>query len=371
MKIIDHTPFFNNDTGEIKFLDRLNATMKFGTGWIKEAEAQKQIMTVLGGVLDRSFTLMRNVTPPGLDANFPLILVGPTGVYVMYVTPITGIFRAKGDQWGTISGNSFKNEKPNLLTRTETMARAIQVFLQRQGYTMITSVEAILLCADPSVHVDSIRPIIRVVMRDALERFAVSITQARGILSPESVQDVIRHIMVPPKPVEPKPVEMLDAAGPGMFSAEPEDNTPFPTFDLPEAPTPALSSEPAPLPFSEKEVSSFKDESAPFPSLDMQPLSFGSDAGPLHDPGMQPLSFGNDFSPLPDAGMQPLSFGAEAAPVPDIASPASVGNSSRQKFNQKQWIFLIGMLVIWCLLIAVFIFLVIKDQGSILRSLLP
>ncbi len=139
MKIIDQTPFYNNETGEISFLDRGKAIMKFGTGWIKEVEAQKEVIAVLGKVLDKNYTLLRNVTPPGLEASFPFILVGPTGVFVMYVTPLTGMFRAKGDQWGTISGNTFKNEKPNLLTRTERMARAIQVFLQRQGYSEITS----------------------------------------------------------------------------------------------------------------------------------------------------------------------------------------------------------------------------------------
>jgi len=244
MKIIDHTPFYNNETGEISFLDRLKAIMKFGTFWIKEVEAQKQIITVLGSVIDRNFTLLRNVTPPGLEANIPLILVGPTGVFVMYVTPLTGMFRAKGDQWGTISGNTFKNEQPNLMTRTEHMARAIQVFLQRQGYTVITSVEAILLCSDPTVHVDSIRPIIRVVMRDALERFAVSVTQARSMLSPESVQDIIQRILNPPKPVTPQPDETLPKASPDKPAPALVENPPLPALVLPESQAPVWSDEP-------------------------------------------------------------------------------------------------------------------------------
>src|SRR5450759_4626018 len=140
MKIIDQTPFFNNETGEISFLDRGKAMLKYGASWFKEVEAQKQVLTVLDNVLDRNYTLLRNVSPPGLETSFHFILVGPAGVFVMYVTPLTGIFRAKGDQWGTISGNAFKNEKPNLMTRTERMARAVQVFLRRQGYAEITSV---------------------------------------------------------------------------------------------------------------------------------------------------------------------------------------------------------------------------------------
>jgi hypothetical protein len=256
MKIIDQTPFYNNETGEISFLDRGKAMMKFGANWIKEVEAQKEVISVLEKVLDRSYTLLRNVTPPGLEATFPLILVGPAGIFVMYVTPQTGIFRAKGDQWGTISGNTFKNEKPNLLTRTETMARAIQVYLIRQGSSDMTLVEAILLCSDPSVHVDSIRPIIRVVMRDALERFAISIMQARVLLSPESVQNVIARILNPPKPARPEPAEIPAAAVPETPASVRAEDSFVPAFVLPESQAPALSTESSALPIAGTEVQS-------------------------------------------------------------------------------------------------------------------
>ena len=257
----------------------------------------------MGKVLDRNYTLLRNVTPPGLEASFPFILVGPAGVFVMYVTALTGMFRAKGDQWGTITGNAFRNERPNLLTRTERMARAIQVFLQRQGYSEIISVDAVLLCSDPSVHVDSIRPIIRIVMRDALERFAISIMQARVALRPESVQDVIERILNPPKPAPPQPAETLAVASPETLASAQAEDPYVPAFALPESQAPAWSNEPAPLPIS---------------------------------------------------GTQARSQ------VP-----------RRKGLNKKQWAFLIVMLVIWCLLITAFLFLVIKDQRSFLLSLLP
>ncbi|MRR10450.1 hypothetical protein EG831_10345, partial [bacterium] len=205
MKIIDQTPFYK-ESGELSLIDRGKAILEYGTTWMKEVEAQRAILPVLDKTLDKNFTLLRNVPLPELDMSIPFILVGPTGVYVMYVTHLTGMFRAKGDAWGTIVGNTYKEEKPNLLIRTERMARAVQVYLQRQGFDMMLNVEAILLCADPSVHVDSLRPIIRVVMRDALERLAVSISQARVVLSPEAIQKVVNGILSPPKPEEEQPV---------------------------------------------------------------------------------------------------------------------------------------------------------------------
>jgi hypothetical protein len=160
----------------------------------------------------------------------------------MYVTPSKGMFRAKGDEWGSVVGNSFKPEKPNLLIRTQRMAEAVQVYLQRQGYNEITNVEAILLCSDPSVTVDSLRPIIRVVMSDALERLAVSIAQAMVILRPEMAYNIAKRLTTPAAPAEaaaeqptqvnPEPVQQVD------------DNPYVPSFALPESDTPRQAETP-------------------------------------------------------------------------------------------------------------------------------
>jgi hypothetical protein len=250
MKIIDQTPFFNHETNGISLIDRGKAIVKYGSSWIKEVEAQNLVISVLDQMLDKNYTLLRNVSPLGLEASIPFILVGPAGVFVMYVTPLTGIYRAKGDQWGTISGNAFKNEKPNLLTRTEHMARAIQVFLQRQGYLELTIVEAILLCSDPSFHVDSIRPIIRVVLRDALERFAISILQARVVLSQESIRDVIERILNPPQPEAPQPVEDITTTNPEPLAPAKIEEPYIPAFAFPESLPISGNSELSPKPIN-------------------------------------------------------------------------------------------------------------------------
>ena len=308
MNIIDQTPYFNKETGEISLIDRGKAIMNFGADWIKEVEAQKQVMAILAKVLDRNYTLLRNVIPAGVGANFPFILVGPTGVIVMVATPLTGMFRAKGDQWGTVIGNNFKVEKNNLLKRTERMARAIQVYLQRQGASSITTVEAVLLCVDPACYVDSIRPIIRVVMRDALERFAISLTQARQVLNSSSVQQMIDWILNTPKPVATQPAQADTPLNvPGAFIPAFVDEPQIPESVPPELPPTAPVGEAAPLPV----------------------------AAPL------------------------LSVAPESAP-PVIAQRTS---------NGKRWVLVIGMVVIWLLLIAVFLFLVLKDQWSVIMSL--
>jgi hypothetical protein len=253
MRIIDQTPLYG-ENGELSLVDRGKAIMQFGPGWIKEMEAQKTIMSIFEKVLDKNFTLLRNVMPAGLDVRIPFILVGPTGVYVMYVAKLKGMYRAKGDEWSSVTGNAYKPEKPNLLIRTQRMAEAIQVYLQRQGYTEITSAEAILLCSDPSVTVDSLRPIIRVVMSDALERLAVSIAQARVIISPETAYNIVKRIL---KPVTHETEEQPAATPvPETPAAEGTENPYVPNFALPPSEARQAGSEPSPLPLSQMDEAS-------------------------------------------------------------------------------------------------------------------
>jgi len=299
MKIVDQTPFYK-ENGELSILDRGRAIMQFGPGWFKQIEAQKSVITVLKKALDKNFTLLCNIIPPGLDARIPLILVGPTGVYVMSVTPKIGMFRARGDQWGTVSGNSLRPENPNLLILTDKMARAIQIYLQRQGYADLNNVEAVLLCSDPATNVDSMRPIIRVIMRDTLERFAVSIGQARIVLTPEAAFDVVNRLLNPPPPPPSKPVDAASTTRDAVAPAQAGE--PFvPAFAIPGSAA----------------------ESA-------------SPAAPA--------------SPFPD--------GSRLAPVPAVSNPRA-----RFHLTRNQILLLVGMAIIWCLIMAVIAFLIARNMN--------
>lgn len=262
MKIIDKTPFVS-ENGEISVMDRAKATLKFGTSWYPEIQAQQQVLPILSQTLDRNYTLLRNITPPGMGASIPFILVGPPGVFVMYVTHLRGVFRAKGDQLGTISGNTFKPVTPNLLNVTARMARAVQLYLKRQGFEDV-NVEAVLLCADPGMHVDSQRPIVRVVLRDALERFLISLAQGRIVLTPERAARLVERL------VNPRPPQTAEA--PAMPAEQAASEDPYvPAFALPDAESPAettadwlnrLSAEEAPRQ-APPPVSSLLEEAAP------------------------------------------------------------------------------------------------------------
>jgi hypothetical protein len=403
VKIIDRTPFYN-ERGGISFADRTRAILKFGKSWLDEMETQKSVLPLFEKYLDRKYTLLRNVTLPGLEASIPFILVGPAGIYVSYVTDMAGMYRAKGDQWGTISANTLKPEKINLVTRTEQLARAVQLYLQREGKLDIPGVETALICTNPSIHVDSVRPIIRVVLRDALERFIISISETTPVMGQDMVIKVVDFITNPilrqtPEisPVVEKALGSPDNEIPAISTITPSsapsldaspakvnqvsssaDQQPAEIFitDIPQQKIDDPSSELAstdnsPLEFDPLDPSHLLDASSPleqeFPSPVNDPTtpstawpapaSLSADIDP--QPGMIPLQ--SEISPEPYSSPLPESLFPGFVQKPIVPEPQKPLSIIRKPVSVKQWIILAAMALIWIILVGILLFFIVKD----------
>jgi hypothetical protein len=221
MKVIDKTPY-QNENGQFGPLQRLQAIMEHGMSWQSELEAQKTVIAQLDRVLEKGFTLIRNLNLENSQIIEPLILVGPPGVFVIYVTPLTGFFEAKGDEW-----NAVRNDRPmpaqvNLLKRTGRLARALQVYLNRQGMYLPGMVEPVLMASSTAIHIEQLRPAVRVVMSDAVKQFGASLLQARAVLKADMVNDLVDHIINPqlkPGPRQAEPVSASTAVPTGAPTA--------------------------------------------------------------------------------------------------------------------------------------------------------
>lgn len=164
--------------GKLSIAERTQAMLKFGSSWPAEMKSQETIIRYLLRSLDNSFTMLRNVPLPGSDIIVPLILVGPPGITSIYNSPAKGVFRTQGSSWTIMGGRgSFQPSKPNLVMRTTLMTGAVDTYFSENGYPDIP-VDGVLAFTDPGTHVDSIRPEVRVVLVDALERFAAQLANA-------------------------------------------------------------------------------------------------------------------------------------------------------------------------------------------------
>jgi hypothetical protein len=308
MKIIDKTPF-ENEKGELTPLQRLQGTLQHGLSWYPELEAQKAVIAQLNLVLEKGFTLIRNFTLANSQIVEPLILIGPPGIFVIAVTPLSGFYEAKGDQWNVVKGSQASPAPINLLYRVSRLARALQVYLNRQGVDMPSLVEPVLIASSPAMHVESVRPTARVVMSDAIRQFAASLLQARPVLRPEQVYDMADRIITP-RPKEAAP------------QAEPAPEAPAATESTPAEPQ---------TPGRARAIFHAADELKPFDPAD---LSFAFDE--------------NAESDVP-ANLRETS---PSQRLPRVSA-------QRGAFSRGQWIMLGGMMLVECCVLAGFGYLIL------------
>jgi hypothetical protein len=192
----------------MSFLDRIRGSLDYGLSWYAELKAQEAVINSMGKLLGDKYIVLHNITLPDADVTIPLILIGPTGVYILYVTSLGGVYRAKADAWMVQeSGRGFKTARPNLLTLTQLMGRGLQVYLKRSGVEI--DAQAVLVCVSSDMFVESIRPMVRVILSDAIEKFIASLAQSKTSLEPDTVRRIADLLSNPPKPVDEKKPEEI------------------------------------------------------------------------------------------------------------------------------------------------------------------
>ena len=144
-----------------------------------------------------------------------MILLGPTGIYVIEVSHLKGRYEARGDTWNVESGDRYAPAPVNLIQRTMRMARALQAFIERQGVRIPVTIDPVLIAGDPGLHIESVRPAIKVMMIDGIKAFVNGLVNGSPVLSNLQLNDFVDHILNP----RPK----LDmSAPPPVSQPEPE-----------------------------------------------------------------------------------------------------------------------------------------------------
>ncbi len=213
MRIIDKTPFLEED-GSISFINRIQGTLQNGFSWYDNLQAQTKVIAFFEKQLDKKFTLIRNHTLGASKITVPFILIGPTGVYVFTVTNAEGTYRAKGENWDSLVGEKYKEASINLPKRTIQLSKAVTLYLKKQAIELPQEIEPILLAVNPRIHIETVRPAVRVIMGDALERFAAGLRQSPPIMPVGDVHQISEAII--------NPLRKASAPAPAAQSAEPE-----------------------------------------------------------------------------------------------------------------------------------------------------
>ena len=206
MKIIDKTPFLD-EKGELGIRQRLQGMLQFGFSWPNEMQAQKVIINFFDRQLERGYTLIRNMTLGQSGITIPMILLGPAGIFAINVTHLRGQYEAKGGSWNEQSGEGYKPASINLIQITSRMARALAVFIERQGVKLPVSIEPVLIAAEPGLHIESVGSAVRVMMIDGIKPFVSGLAAGRPVISAEAVHEFTERILNPRLPKK-EPVTM-------------------------------------------------------------------------------------------------------------------------------------------------------------------
>src|SRR5262245_53274862 len=214
MKIIDKTPLVD-EKGNLSLVQRIQGMLQYGFNWPRELEAQSAIITFFDRQLEKGYTLIRNMPLGQSGIIIPMILIGPTGIYVIEVSHLRGRYEARGDTWNVESGDQYKPAPVNLIQQTMRMARALQAFIERQGVRIPVTIDPIIIAGDPGLHIESVRPAIKVMMIDGIKAFVNGLVNGNPILSSIQVNDFTDRIL------EPRP--KMDMSAPASAPApEPE-----------------------------------------------------------------------------------------------------------------------------------------------------
>ena len=209
MKIIDKTPLVN-EKGELGPSQRIQGMMKYGLRWPNELQDQRAIITFIDRQLEKGYTLIRNMTLGASGITVPMILLGPAGIYVIHVTFLRGRYEARGNAWNEESGTGFKPASVNLIQQTARLATAVKMWIERQGIKLPVSIEPVLIGANPGLHVESVKPVVRVLMIDGIKSFVTGLQTSDRVLSAEAVHEFTERI------INPRPVKKATGISPDM-----------------------------------------------------------------------------------------------------------------------------------------------------------
>jgi len=179
----------------------------------------------LKDTLDNRFIMLCEVSLGGTEGTLPLILIGPTGIWVILPSEAKGVYRASEEVWEELDPRTrgYKPAKNNPMMTAAAKGGALADYLTNQGVEP-PPIEPVVFFADPGAHIDTSHPAVRIVL---IERFITSVLRNPLTLDGDSIQ-IISNILLgkedPERPItenELRDAYTLREAPPPKKPAEP------------------------------------------------------------------------------------------------------------------------------------------------------
>lgn len=227
------------EKGSIQNLTRqIKNLLPFGKS---ENHSEDAIIVRLARGLDNRFVMLQNLPLEGSKGIFPPILIGPTGLIVLNVSPSPGYFRVKEESWWEMNKTThrFGPGRPNLIKQSQEYAQKLAELLDKHKKNH-PEIVPVLIFADPGVNIEMTNPAIRIVRMDGVENLISDITRSEEVLGSNEVDFLADGLEIMGNPEKAIPIgEGEDFFGRDLL--EPEKKT---SFKLPKVKLPTHISMP-------------------------------------------------------------------------------------------------------------------------------
>ena len=182
------------DCGIEKRDDKKGGSSEAGLGQILSSRKKKSpkelFIQSLKSALDHRFVLLCNSQPKGAEES--MSLGGPTGIWLILLSDVKGVFRAAEQAWEALDARtgSYKPARPNPIVLARQKTDLFTEKLSKLGIELPV-IEPIVFFTDPGAHVDTAHPAARIVLLDAVQRFITSILTSPVALNQEAIQQII------------------------------------------------------------------------------------------------------------------------------------------------------------------------------------
>jgi hypothetical protein len=199
MKLIERSPI-GAQGSSVPVLDRVKGIWAYGFTWDRDIQAQQVLIQDVGSLLDNSYTMITNIPVPGFSIPVPLVLVGKNGLRTFCVSADTGIFSLKNGKWYKLDQQKeqYRPARPNLVSRTALMSRAIIDYLKDKGI-FVDEAQPVLYFTKPGVHIDVEESPVKLLQSDGVNRYISNFVNGDVILDAMELQR-ITEILISSKP---------------------------------------------------------------------------------------------------------------------------------------------------------------------------
>jgi len=185
MKLIEATRKPVNQDSVQKIIHQVTQLLSFQKS---NENAGDAIIARFTRSLDNNFSMVRNLPVEDTDQTFPPLLVGPSGLVLLNIISVAGVFRARDDSWWEMSKSThrFGPGRPNLIKQSQEYAKRLSDLLDRHGKSH-PEVLPILVFANPGVQVETTNPAIRIVRMDGIDSLIGDLLNSEQVLSTNEI----------------------------------------------------------------------------------------------------------------------------------------------------------------------------------------